>query len=91
MSKRDVLLRRILSGTSDANIAFSDLCGLLLYLGFDERQRGSHHIFRKEGVGELINLQRDGRQAKSYHEILSSATSQNPHCQLRIGAQRRGG
>ena len=35
-------------------------------LGFTERVRGSHHIFRREGVRELINLQRDGSQAKPY-------------------------
>ncbi len=66
MAKRDALLRRILSGTSDANISFGELRSLLVSLGFDERQRGSHHIFRKEGVGELINLQSDGRHAKVY-------------------------
>ena len=66
MAKRDALLRRILSGTSDANIPFGELCGLLISLGFDERQRGSHHIFRKEGISELVNLQSDGRHAKVY-------------------------
>ena len=39
---------------------------LLRNLGFDERVRGSHHIFRKAGVAELINLQRDGNDAKPY-------------------------
>ena len=60
------LLRRILGGRSDANIRFSDLRQLLLHLGFDERVRGSHHIFRRNGVRELINLQRDGSHAKPY-------------------------
>jgi len=31
-----------------------------------ERGRGSHHIFVKEAVEELINLQRDGKSAKPY-------------------------
>jgi len=31
-----------------------------------ERIRGSHHIFRKEGIIEKINLQRDGDKAKVY-------------------------
>ena len=53
-------------GTSDANIVFDDLCGLLKRLGFVERIRGSHHIFRKEGVVEKINLQRDNNKAKPY-------------------------
>jgi hypothetical protein len=35
-------------------------------LGFEERIRGSHHLFRKTGVEEKINLQREGSQAKVY-------------------------
>jgi len=35
-------------------------------LGFQERVRGSHHIFVKELVEELINLQCDGKAAKPY-------------------------
>ncbi len=66
VGKYDRLFSRILRGTSDTNIAFDDLRQLLLRLGFEERQRGSHHIFRKEGIEEKINLQRDDRKAKSY-------------------------
>jgi virulence-associated protein VapD len=57
---------RILHGTSDANISFNDLRQLLRRLGFEERIRGSHHIFRKAGVDEKINLQREGSKAKVY-------------------------
>jgi len=39
---------------------------LLKGFGFDVRIRGSHHIFRKEGVVEKINLQRAGNKAKPY-------------------------
>jgi hypothetical protein len=60
------LIRRILEGRSDANIAFSDLMGLLLHLGFEERTRGSHHVFRRAGVDEKLNLQRDDGKAKPY-------------------------
>jgi hypothetical protein len=35
-------------------------------LGFEERKRGSHHIFRKARVEEKINLQRDDSKAKAY-------------------------
>ena len=35
-------------------------------MGFEKRIRGSHHLFRKEGVEEKINLQREGGQAKPY-------------------------
>jgi hypothetical protein len=50
MSRIEKLILRILSGTSDANIAFQDLHGLLTHLGFEER----------------INLQKDGDKAKPY-------------------------
>ena len=45
MTRQDKLLERILRGASDANISFSELVQLLERLGFDERIRGSHHIF----------------------------------------------
>jgi len=66
MEKFDRLLLKILTGSSDANIRFSDLCNLLHRLGFDERIRGSHHIFRKSGIEEKINLQKDNDKAKPY-------------------------
>jgi predicted RNA binding protein YcfA (HicA-like mRNA interferase family) len=66
MGKHEKLLLKILSGTSDANIHFDDLCDLLKSYGFEVRIRGSHHMFRKEGVVEKINLQRDGNKAKPY-------------------------
>ncbi|MBI3781430.1 MAG: type II toxin-antitoxin system HicA family toxin [candidate division NC10 bacterium] len=63
---RDKVLERVLSRTSDANIQFDDLCHLLSNLGFEMRIRGSHHLFRKAGVEEKINLQREGGEAKPY-------------------------
>jgi hypothetical protein len=66
VSKYEKLQSQILRGTSDANILFDDLRWLLRRLGFEERIRGSHHIFRKPGVEEKINLQRDNSQAKPY-------------------------
>ena len=61
------ILARVLSGTADTNIRFSDLCDLAAALGFDERVRGSHHIFSRTGVPEILNLQpRDGGKAKPY-------------------------
>ena len=39
---------------------------MLRRMGFDERIRGSHLIFRKQGIAEMINLQRDGSKAKAY-------------------------
>jgi predicted RNA binding protein YcfA (HicA-like mRNA interferase family) len=66
LSRRTKLRQRILEGRSEANIRFDELRALLLRLGFVERVRGSHHIFRKEGVTERLNLQRDGSNAKPY-------------------------
>ena len=66
MGKYDKLLFQILRATSDTNIGFDDLRQLLLRLGFEERIRGSHHNFRKKGVEEKINLQRDDGKAKAY-------------------------
>jgi hypothetical protein len=66
MTTKEKLLARILSGRSDANIRFHSLRGLLLSLGFEERSRGSHHVFVKTGVTEIINIQREGNLAKPY-------------------------
>jgi len=66
MGKYEKLLQRILQGDSDANTSFDDLCQLLRRIGFEERTRGSHHSFRKQGVEEKINLQREGSKAKIY-------------------------
>ena len=56
----------VLSGNSDAAIRFDDLCTLLESLSFEKRVKGGHHLFRKAGVEERINLQRDGNNAKPY-------------------------
>ncbi len=66
MGKSDRVLDAVLRGTSDANIAFSELCSLLERLGFDERVRGDHHIFTRDGVEEILNLQPRQGKAKPY-------------------------
>jgi HicA toxin of bacterial toxin-antitoxin, len=66
MTQLEKLLARILRGASDANIPFNELCQLLRKLGFDERTRGSHHIFTRSNVEEIINLQPRGAKAKAY-------------------------
>ena len=55
---------RILRGSSDANIRFDDLRALLFRLGFEERIKGSHHIFTRVGVDEILNLQAKKSMAK---------------------------
>lgn len=53
-------------GQADKDIDFDDLYSLLIRLGFQVRKRGGHHIFTKEGVIEIINLQPVNGKAKSY-------------------------
>ncbi len=66
MGKHDKIMEKILRGTSDANIAFDDIRGMLIHMGFEERIRGSHHIYRKEGIDEKINIQQSGSKTKPY-------------------------
>jgi len=66
VARYDELLSRVLRGASDANIPFNQLRNLLRRLGFEERIRGDHHIFTKNGVEEIINLQPKGNKAKPY-------------------------
>ena len=64
MSRANKAFAKILDGRSDANLAFEDLCSVVERLGFTRRQgKGSHMIFYKEGVSEILNLQtRTGRR-----------------------------
>lgn len=39
---------------------------LLLHSAFEERVRSSHHILRRDGVEERINLQKQRSKAKPY-------------------------
>ena len=67
MSKYEKVVLHILRGASDTNIVFAELRHLLVHLGFTERIRGSHHIFTKEGIEEILNLQpKNGGKAKPY-------------------------
>lgn len=66
MGKFKKLLHRVLSGESDANIPFDDLCQVLRRLGFEERISESHHSFRRQGVRAILTLQPEGSKAKRY-------------------------
>ena len=66
MTKVGKTLNRVLRGTADANLSFEDLCALLRHLGFAERVRGSHRIFTRDGIPEILNLQPRGSEAKPY-------------------------
>lgn len=66
MAPRKRVLDQVLRGTADANVPFQGLCSLLHELGFDERTKGSHHIFTMESIPEILNLQPRGAKAKAY-------------------------
>jgi predicted RNA binding protein YcfA (HicA-like mRNA interferase family) len=66
LSAFEKILLKVLRGTSDANISFDDLCKLLEELGFDLRINGSHHIFTREDLEDIINLQPKHGKAKPY-------------------------
>jgi len=66
MGKREKLIRKILSGSSDRNVLFADLVALLEFLGFEHRTSGSHHIFTKQGISDRVTLQSDSGTAKAY-------------------------
>ncbi|QWR76173.1 type II toxin-antitoxin system HicA family toxin [Candidatus Magnetomonas plexicatena] len=66
MSKYNKLLGQILRGVSDANINFEKLRELLVHIGFTERIKSSHHIYLKEGIEEIINIQSKNGKGKPY-------------------------
>ena len=66
MTKTDKLIQKILQGRADTSIDFEELRTFLKSLGFEERVRGGHHIFRRADVEERLNLQREGAKAKPY-------------------------
>jgi predicted RNA binding protein YcfA (HicA-like mRNA interferase family) len=66
MGKLDKTLGRILRGEADANIRFDELRKILKRLGFVERTRGDHHIFTRDGVAEILNLQPRNALGKAY-------------------------
>ena len=67
MSRRQKFLNQLLAGQSDRTLDFAALCTLLLSLGFEQRIKGSHHVFSHIGLVEIINLQpATGNTVKPY-------------------------
>ncbi len=66
MSKFEKLMQKLLSGFSDRNMDFGELKCILSKLKFEERIKGSHHIYFKEGIEEIINIQPSNGKAKPY-------------------------
>lgn len=66
MGRFEKTVNRLLRGTSDSSFPFKDLCWLLKKLDFEERISGSHHIFTRDEVPDIINLQPKKSKAKDY-------------------------
>ena len=66
MGKYSKVRDKILAGSADGNIEFAAMLQLLARVGFEERVKGGHHIFSRDGVDEIINLQPKGSKAKPY-------------------------
>jgi predicted RNase H-like HicB family nuclease/predicted RNA binding protein YcfA (HicA-like mRNA interferase family) len=67
MSKFEKIISKILSGASDKNIKFQELLTILKNFRFEERIKGSHHIFYRKDIEEIINIQAGKNEnAKAY-------------------------
>ena len=66
MSQFQKFYLKLISGKSDNNIDFNELSNFLTKLSFKERIKGSHHIFTKNGIEEIVNIQPNGKLAKIY-------------------------
>jgi hypothetical protein len=76
--KRRKLLKKIIGDSK--NIRFTEMVNLIEGFGFKlSRTDGSHHIFTRPGIPELVNLQDIKGQAKPYqiHQFLKLVEKHN--------------
>ncbi len=66
MSSIDKIIEKVLSGKSDRNLDFNDFKRFILFFDFKERIKGSHHIYTKPGIKDIINIQPLGNLSKAY-------------------------
>ncbi|MER3435590.1 MAG: hypothetical protein C4288_19895 [Leptolyngbya sp. ERB_1_1] len=65
MSKKRKLLARV--SNNQKNVDFDDMVTLIEAFGFRRvRISGSHHIFERSNLSEIVNLQNQKGQAKPY-------------------------
>src|SRR5579863_2629491 len=63
MARVEKVFQQVLRGDADANVPFQGMRRLLQQLGFEERVRGSHHIFTKQGVPEILTCNQKDQSA----------------------------
>ncbi len=85
MGEAKKTLIKILDGRFDKNISFHQLCGVLKKLGFREKIKGSHHIFFKKDIVEILNVQAKGKHAKPYQvkQVRSLVLKYKLHTELK--------
>lgn len=67
MSKVEKTILKILSGASDKNINFDEIVMVLNHFNFELKIKGSHHIFYRNDVENIINIQpANNGKAKPY-------------------------
>ena len=69
MAKWDKFRRKLMSARSDSSLDFGDLCRFVEQeLGFTPHPQnsGSHRVYAKAGIPEIIDLQPNGHEAKAY-------------------------
>ena len=66
MTSAPKIFDAVMDGRKDNNIPFTDLQKLLDVLGFSYRVKGSHYIYWREGIAEIINIQSDNGKVKAY-------------------------
>jgi predicted RNA binding protein YcfA (HicA-like mRNA interferase family) len=68
MTTKERLRKKLMEGKSDKNFSFKELCTLVEQVGFTLRRgKGSHSVYHKDGVTEIVNLQPSrGGKAKPY-------------------------
>ena len=66
MTSSEKILLEIVLFKNDKSIKFKDLCSALEYLGFQNRIKGDHYIYYKDGIDEIINIQPNKNMAKPY-------------------------
>ncbi len=65
LTKKGKLIDRIKNNPK--GVKFDDACKVALLFGFEEKGgKGSHRVFAKEGVKEILNLQNVAGEAKPY-------------------------
>ena len=71
MSRKDKRFRRVMDADTSSGIRFGDLRAILRSCGFEERVRGSHHIFTKTLPGSSGPQAVEPIQDWSWREMVS--------------------